>query len=272
MPETATISGEVTAERDVSRRLLIGGQLLEADRTFPSLNPATGEVITSVPDGNADDALEALRRAAAAQSDWAATSPRSRSEILYRAYELITARADEFATLMTTEMGKPYPEARGEVAYGAEFFRWFAEEAVRIGGDSTTTGDGSHRVVVTRQPVGPCILITPWNFPLAMATRKIAPALAAGCTVVIRPASATPLTTLLFAKTLVDAGLPAGVVNVITGRDHAVTDAILEDPRLRKLSFTGSTGVGANLLGKAAKHVLRTSMELGGNAPFFYRF
>lgn len=169
---------------------------------------------------------------------------------------------------MTLEMGKPLAESYGEVTYGSEFLRWFSEEAVRIRGDYGLLPEGNIRQLVTKRPVGPCLFITPWNFPLAMGTRKIAPALAAGCTVVIRPASATPLTTLLLAKTFLEAGLPAGVLNVITGLDHAVTDAILEDPRLRKLSFTGSTGVGANLLGKAAKHVLRTSMELGGNAPF----
>ena len=238
-------------------------------RRFDVENPATGEVITSVPDGNADDALDALGRAADAQSDWAATSPRSRSEILYRAYELITARADEFATLMTTEMGKPYPEARGEVAYGAEFFRWFAEEAVRIGGDHLLTPDGSNRVVVRHRPVGPCILITPWNFPLAMGTRKIGPAIAASCTMVFKPAELTPLTSLLLADVLREAGLPDGVLNVVTTSDPGdVVGAWMSSGLARKVSFTGSTAVGKLLLRQAADTVMRTSMELGGNAPF----
>ncbi|OBA67300.1 NAD-dependent succinate-semialdehyde dehydrogenase [Gordonia sp. 852002-10350_SCH5691597] len=238
-------------------------------RRFDVENPATGEVITSVPDGNADDALDALGRAADAQSDWAATSPRSRSEILYRAYELITARADEFATLMTTEMGKPYPEARGEVAYGAEFFRWFAEEAVRIGGDHLLTPDGSNRVVVRHRPVGPCILITPWNFPLAMGTRKIGPAIAASCTMVFKPAELTPLTSLLLADVLREAGLPDGVLNVVTTSDPGeVAGAWMSSGLARKVSFTGSTAVGKLLLRQAADTVMRTSMELGGNAPF----
>lgn len=169
---------------------------------------------------------------------------------------------------MTLEMGKPLAEARGEVTYGAEFLRWFAEEAPRVQGSYQTSPEGSQRQLVTRRPVGPCLFVTPWNFPLAMATRKIAPALAAGCTVVLRPASLTPLTSLLFAKVLTDAGIPAGVVNVITAEQHDATDAIIDDPRLRKLSFTGSTPVGVQLLGQAARNVLRTSMELGGNAPF----
>lgn len=238
-------------------------------RRFDVENPATGEVITSVPDGNADDALDALGRAADAQSDWAATSPRSRSEILYRAYELITARTDEFATLMTTEMGKPYPEARGEVAYGAEFFRWFAEEAVRIGGDHFLTPDGNNRVVVRHRPVGPCILITPWNFPLAMGTRKIGPAIAAGCTMVLKPAELTPLTSLLLADVLREAGLPDGVLNVVTTSDPGdVVGAWMSSGLARKVSFTGSTAVGKLLLRQAADTVMRSSMELGGNAPF----
>ena len=240
----------------------------EASRTFDVIDPATEKPLVAVADASVDQGTDALDAAVRAQRSWANTAPRERGEILRKAFELVTERKDDFAKLITLEMGKPLAESYGEVTYGSEFLRWFSEEAVRIRGDYGLLPEGKIRQLVTKRPVGPCLFITPWNFPLAMATRKIAPALAAGCTVVIRPASATPLTTLLFAKTLVDAGLPAGVVNVITGRDHAVTDAILEDPRLRKLSFTGSTGVGANLLGKAAKHVLRTSMELGGNAPF----
>ncbi|WP_439030047.1 NAD-dependent succinate-semialdehyde dehydrogenase [Gordonia terrae] len=236
---------------------------------FDVVNPATGELLAQVGDAGAADARRALATAAAHQSGWAATSPRSRSEILYRAHQLIMSRADEIASVMTAEMGKPLAEAKGEVAYGAEFFRWFAEEAVRIGGDSTTTGDGGHRVVVSRQPVGPCILITPWNFPLAMATRKIGPAVAAGCTMVLKPAELTPLTTLLLTDILVEAGLPGGVLNVVTTSDPAtVVTEWMESGLARKVSFTGSTAVGKTLLRQAAGTVMRTSMELGGNAPF----
>ncbi|WP_238418719.1 NAD-dependent succinate-semialdehyde dehydrogenase [Gordonia sp. 'Campus'] len=236
---------------------------------FDVVNPATGELLAQVADADAADARRAIESAAAHQSGWAATSPRSRSEILYRAHQLIMSRVDEIASVMTAEMGKPLVEAKGEVAYGAEFFRWFAEEAVRIGGDSTTTGDGGHRIVVSRQPVGPCILITPWNFPLAMATRKIGPAVAAGCTMVLKPAELTPLTTLLLADILVEAGLPAGVLNVVTTSDPAtVVTEWMESGLARKVSFTGSTAVGKTLLRQAAGTVMRTSMELGGNAPF----
>ena len=255
---------------DLPSQLLIDGEWVdaEASRTFDVLDPSTEKSLVAIADASVNQGTDALDAAVRAQESWADTSPRERSEILRKAFELVTERKDDFAKLMTLEMGKPLAESYGEVTYGGEFLRWFSEEAVRIRGDYGLLPEGKIRQLVTKRPVGPCLFITPWNFPLAMATRKIAPALAAGCTVVIRPASATPLTTLLFAKTLVDAGLPAGVVNVITGRDHAVTDAVLEDLRLRKLSFTGSTGVGVNLLEKAAKHVLRTSMELGGNAPF----
>ncbi|MGK2309868.1 NAD-dependent succinate-semialdehyde dehydrogenase [Cutibacterium sp. V947] len=255
---------------DLPTQLLIDGEWVdaEASRTFDVLDPSTEKPLVAIADATLDQGTDALDAAVRAQGSWADTAPRERGEILRKAFELVTERKDDFAKLITLEMGKPLAESYGEVTYGGEFLRWFSEEAVRIRGDYGLLPEGKVRQLVTKRPVGPCLFITPWNFPLAMATRKIAPALAAGCTVVIRPASATPLTTLLFAKTLVNAGLPAGVVNVITGRDHAVTDAILEDPRLRKLSFTGSTGVGTNLLEKAAKHVLRTSMELGGNAPF----
>ncbi|MDO4412606.1 NAD-dependent succinate-semialdehyde dehydrogenase [Cutibacterium sp.] len=255
---------------DLPSQLLMDGAWVdaEASRTFDVFDPSTEKPLVAIADASVDQGTDALDAAVRAQESWADTAPRERGEILRRAFELVTERKDDFAKLMTLEMGKPLAESYGEVTYGAEFLRWFSEEAVRIRGDYGLLPEGKVRQLVTKRPVGPCLFITPWNFPLAMATRKIAPALAAGCTVVIRPASATPLTTLLFAKVLVDSGLPAGVVNVITGRDHAVTAAILEDPRLRKLSFTGSTGVGVNLLGKAATHVLRTSMELGGNAPF----
>ncbi len=232
-------------------------------------DPATGEVIKHIANADAADGLRALDAAVAAQDAWAATAPRARGEILRRAFDLLQERKDDFALLMTLEMGKPLAEAHGEVSYGGEFLRWFSEEAPRISGRYGSNPEGTGTMVVTQRPVGPCFLITPWNFPLAMATRKIAPALAAGCTVVIKPATLTPLTTLLFAQLLEDAGVPAGVVNVITtSTSGAVSSPIIADPRLRKLSFTGSTPVGRALIREAAQGVLRTSMELGGNAPF----
>lgn len=268
---TTTESRTVPALRGIHTDLLIDGhwQPAASGRRFDVENPATGEILASVADAGADDALAAVRVAADTQARWAATSPRARSEILYRAYQLIIDRTDEFAAVMTAEMGKPLAEARGEVAYGAEFFRWFAEEAVRIGGDATTTGDGGNRIVVTRRPVGPCVLITPWNFPLAMGTRKIGPAVAAGCTMVFKPAELTPLTSLLLADVLREAGLPDGVLNVVTTSDPgAVVGAWMASGLARKVSFTGSTEVGKLLIAQAAEHVMRTSMELGGNAPF----
>ncbi|GAA3702278.1 NAD-dependent succinate-semialdehyde dehydrogenase [Gordonia hankookensis] len=270
---TATISPTAAAQA-ISRihtDLFIDGRWSPAasGATFTVENPATGEALAEVADGSADDARRALQTAADHQAAWAATSPRSRSEILYRAYQLIIDRADEIASVMTAEMGKPFAEARGEVAYGAEFFRWFAEEAVRIGGDHTITGDGANRVVVSKQPVGPCVLVTPWNFPLAMGTRKIGPAVAAGCTMVFKPAELTPLTALLLTEILAEAGLPDGVLNVVTTSDpSAVVGEWMTSGKARKVSFTGSTEVGKILLGQAAGTVMRTSMELGGNAPF----
>lgn len=255
----------------IPTELYIGGQWRPArsGKRFGVDDPATGGELTTVADADERDAMDALDAAVAAQAEWAATAPRQRGEILRRAFDLLTTRADDFALLMTLEMGKSLGEARGEVAYGAEFLRWFSEEAVRIHGRYTTAPDGNSRLLVLRKPVGPSLLITPWNFPLAMATRKIAPALAAGCTVVVKPAALTPLTTLAFAQVLAEAGLPDGVVNVITTRSSAATTAgLIADPRLRKLSFTGSTEVGRQLLKAAAENVLRTSMELGGNAPF----
>ncbi|MHB1063971.1 MAG: NAD-dependent succinate-semialdehyde dehydrogenase [Georgenia sp.] len=236
---------------------------------FDVENPATGEVLATVADAGPADALAALDAADRARGAWARTSPRERGEILRRAFEAITARAEEFALLMTLEMGKPLAESRGEVAYGAEFFRWFAEEAVRVAGSYGAATDGTSRVLVTKRPVGPAVLITPWNFPLAMATRKIGPALAAGCTVVLKPAHLTPLTALALTEVLDAAGVPPGVVNVLpTSTSGATTGPLLSDPRTRKLSFTGSTEVGRTLLRAASQQVLRTSMELGGNAPF----
>jgi len=252
------------------RGLFIGGEWVDGSRgTFPVHDPATGDVLVEIADASPEDGIRALDAAVAAQDDWAATPPRTRSDILRRAFDLLMERADEFALLMTLEMGKPLAEARGEVTYGGEFLRWFSEEAVRIAGRYGQNPEGTGRMVISQRPVGPCFFITPWNFPLAMATRKIAPALAAGCTVVVKPAELTPLTTLAFVQLLVEAGLPAGVVNVVTTTTSgAVSGPIIADPRLRKLSFTGSTPVGKKLIAQAAEGVLRVSMELGGNAPF----
>ena len=255
----------------VPTQLFIGGEWVDSTsgRAIHVQDPATGSVIATIADASVEDGARAMDAAAAAQDSWATTPPRVRGEILRRAFDLLQDRADEFALLMTLEMGKPLAEARGEVAYGGEFLRWFSEEAVRITGRYNTTPEGNGRMIVTHLPVGPSFLITPWNFPLAMATRKIAPAIAAGCTSVIKPAELTPLTTLYFARLLEDAGLPKGVVNVITtSTSRDVSGPIIADPRLRKLSFTGSTGVGQQLMKQASENVLRTSMELGGNAPF----
>jgi succinate-semialdehyde dehydrogenase / glutarate-semialdehyde dehydrogenase len=262
---------ETALLRLVPGELYIDGQWLPATdgATFAVHDPATGLVVKTIADAGVADGRAALDAAVAAQESWAATPPRVRGEVLRRAFDLMQERKQEFALLMTVEMGKPLAEAAGEVGYGGEFLRWFSEEAVRITGRYGTNPEGTGRMLVSQHPVGPCFLITPWNFPLAMATRKIAPALAAGCTVVVKPASLTPLTTLYFAKLLADVGLPAGVLNVITTtRSGEVSDPIIADPRLRKLSFTGSTGVGRKLIAQAGQGVLRTSMELGGNAPF----
>jgi succinate-semialdehyde dehydrogenase / glutarate-semialdehyde dehydrogenase len=251
--------------------LFIGGQWREASSgaRFVVEDPATGKVLAEVADATPEDGMAALDAAAAAQESWARTAPRVRGELLRAGFEAVTARAEEFAQVMTLEMGKPLAESRGEVTYGAEFLRWFSEEAVRIYGRYSTAPDGVNRLLVSKRPVGPSLLITPWNFPLAMATRKVAPAMAAGCTVVIKPAALTPLTTLLFAKVMEEVGVPAGVINVIpTTHSGATTGPLFADSRLRKVSFTGSTEVGKVLLKQAADGVLRTSMELGGNAPF----
>ena len=232
-------------------------------------DPSTGKVIDSVADGSVEDGLAAVDAAAAAAADWAATPSRKRAEILRKAFELMTARAEEFAQLISLENGKALPDARGEVGYAAEFFRWFSEEAVRVLGDITLAPSGANRIMVQYQPIGIAVLITPWNFPAAMATRKIAPAIAAGCTVVLKPAAETPLTAYAMAALLEEAGVPKGVVNVVTTSTPGPTiDAMLHDPRVRKLSFTGSTNVGRILLKGAADQVINSSMELGGNAPF----
>ncbi|GAA4480472.1 NAD-dependent succinate-semialdehyde dehydrogenase [Rhodococcus olei] len=238
-------------------------------RTFAVRNPATGEVLAEVADASADDALRALDSAHRVQREWAATAPRQRAEILRAAWQLVTDRAEDFALLMTLEMGKAVAESRSEVAYGAEFLRWFSEEAPRIQGRYTTAPSGNGRILVTKAPVGPCLAITPWNFPLAMGTRKIGPALAAGCTMIVKPAEDTPLTMLLLAQVFADAGLPEGVLSVLPTADAGgVSGPLLADPRLRKVTFTGSTRVGKLLIEQSAGQVLRTSMELGGNAPF----
>ncbi|MER5955532.1 NAD-dependent succinate-semialdehyde dehydrogenase [Streptomyces sp. NPDC001893] len=255
---------------DVPKQLLIGGRLQDAagGRTFSVDNPATGESLCEVADAGPGDGRRAAEAAAAAQESWAATAPRARSEILRRAYEIIIARTDDLALLMTLEMGKPLAEARGEVAYAAEFFRWFSEEAVRIEGGFAPSPDGRSRHLIMRRPVGPCLLVTPWNFPLAMGTRKIGPAVAAGCTMVLKPAPQTPLCTLALAGILTEAGLPDGVLNVVTTTDAgALVEPLLRGGIVRKLSFTGSTQVGRILLSQCADTVVRTSMELGGNAP-----
>jgi succinate-semialdehyde dehydrogenase/glutarate-semialdehyde dehydrogenase len=237
--------------------------------SFAVLDPSTGAQITAVPRAGADDVTAAVSAAADALPGWVATPPRERSEVLRRTFEAMIARREELAFLMSLEMGKSIADARGEVAYAAEFFRWFAEEAVRIGGELRTAPSGANRILTFRKPVGVALLLTPWNFPAAMATRKIAPALAAGCTVVLKPADDTPLTALLLASMLSDAGAPAGVVNVLTTDDPAALVATaLADERVRKLSFTGSTGVGRQLLRQAADRVVNCSMELGGNDPF----
>ena len=251
--------------------LYIDGRWRESSsgRTFAVTDPSTGETLARVADASPEDGDAALAAAHAVQHEWAKTPSRARAEILRRAFDLVTARAEDFALTMTLEMGKPLAESRGEVAYGAEFLRWFSEEAPRIAGRYSTAPDGKNRLMVVKRPVGPCLFITPWNFPLAMATRKIAPAIAAGCTMVLKPAGLTPLTALLLTQTFEEAGLPAGVLNVIpTTTAGAVTGPLIRDPRLRKLSFTGSTEVGRRLIADSAEQVLRVSMELGGNAPF----
>ncbi|WP_281640467.1 NAD-dependent succinate-semialdehyde dehydrogenase [Aurantimicrobium minutum] len=255
----------------VPTQLYINGQWVDAEggKTVAVHDPATGAVLKNIADASPADGMKALDAAVAAQDAWAATPPRVRSDILRKAFDRVQELKNEFALLMTLEMGKPLAEAIGEVNYGSEFLRWFSEEAVRITGRYGTNPEGTGRTIVTHMPVGPSYLITPWNFPLAMATRKIAPALAAGCTVVVKPATLTPLTTLYFVKILEEVGVPAGVVNVFTtSTTAAVSDPIVTDKRLRKLSFTGSTGVGQSLMKLATENMLRTSMELGGNAPF----
>jgi len=256
---------------DVPTRLLIGGEWTggRGGGTLPVIDPATEDALTEVAEGTVDDALDAVGAAQDALAGWAATPPRQRAECLRRTFELMTKHAESLARLMVAENGKALRDARAEAAYSAEFFRWYAEEAVRMEGVLMTAPSGANKILVMRQPVGVSVLVTPWNFPAAMATRKIGPALAAGCTVVLKPASETPLTALAIASLLAEAGVPDGVVNVLPSRKSgAVVSAMLNDPRVRKLSFTGSTEVGRILLREAADTVVNTSMELGGNAPF----
>jgi succinate-semialdehyde dehydrogenase/glutarate-semialdehyde dehydrogenase len=273
MPGTETLNdrAERGALERAPRALYVGGEWRPASGggTLGVEDPATGEVFAEVPDATPEDALAALAAADAARADWQASAPRARGEILRRAYELLEEAGEELALLMTLEMGKPVAESRAEIAYAAEFLRWFSEEAVRIHGRYMVNTTGSGRILTMRQPIGTCVFVTPWNFPTAMGTRKIAPAIAAGCTMVVKPAQQTPLSMLALARILERAGLPGGVLNVITAhRSGAVIEPLLKDPRTRKLSFTGSTEVGRALIGQSAEQILRVSMELGGNAPF----
>ena len=256
--------------KDVPTGLLLGGEFRPASNgeTFDVVNPATDKPLVQVASATEEDARQALDDAVAAQKEWKVTPPRKRSEILYRAFELIRRDADKLAQLQSLEMGRALPDSKAEVGYGGEFFRWFAEEAVRISGDYRISPSGTSRVAVIKQPVGPALAITPWNFPLAMGTRKIAPALAAGCPVIIKPASKTPLTMLYLGKLLIEAGVPAGVISVLPTGHSANVSALLSDDRLRKFTFTGSTEVGQMLAAKAAETSMKVSLELGGNAPF----
>ncbi|MBZ5735458.1 NAD-dependent succinate-semialdehyde dehydrogenase [Nocardioides sp. TRM66260-LWL] len=256
---------------DDHRGLLIGGAWRPASggEVFEVLDPADGSVLTTVADASVEDAVTALDAAVAAQAAWARTAPRERGEILRGAFETIAARADEIALLMSLEMGKTVAESKGEVSYGNEFFRWFSEEAVRIAGRWMQAPAGGSRLLTMKKPVGPCLFVTPWNFPLAMATRKIGPAIAAGCTMVVKPAAQTPLTMLAVAGILADAGLPDGVLNIVPStRAAEISERLQADDRLRKVSFTGSTGIGRVLVRQSAEQLQRVSMELGGNAPF----
>lgn len=250
--------------------LLIGGTWVTGDNgSFPVHNPSCGQILAHVADASVEQGIEALDAACDARTSWAATSACERADILNRAYTLMTQRTEVIARLMTLEMGKPLDQSRGEVAYAANYLRWYAEEAARNFGRTAVAPESGLQITTVRRPVGPCLLITPWNFPLAMAARKVAPALAAGCTAVLKPASLTPLSSLYFASLMREAGLPDGVLNVVTtSRTGEVVSALMADERLRKVSFTGSTAVGRTLLAQASQNVLRTSMELGGNAPF----
>jgi succinate-semialdehyde dehydrogenase / glutarate-semialdehyde dehydrogenase len=268
---TTLPSAEASVVDKVPKDLFIGGTWRAATGggTLDVIDPSTGEALCAVADATPEDAMEALAAAHDAFAEWKGAAPRERSDILRVAYDTVMERIEDLALLMTLEMGKTLAESQGEITYAANFLRWYAEEAVRIDGRFSRNEGGAGRVLTLRQPVGPCLFITPWNFPMAMGTRKIAPAVAAGCTVVVKPAKQTPLSMFALAQILEEAGLPAGVLNVITAESSGkVMQPLIEDPRARKLSFTGSTPVGQKLIEQSAKQVLRVSMELGGNAPF----
>ncbi len=267
----STQTSERTVIDNVKKQLFIGGEWRDAKEggTLAVEDPATGESLCEVADAQPEDSLAALDAAVEVQADWAKHPPRQRGEILRSAFEIITERKDELALLMTLEMGKTIADSQAEITYASEFFRWYSEQAVRINGTYSISPDGNQRILTMKQPVGPCLMITPWNFPMAMGTRKIGPAVAAGCTMVMKPAKATPLSMLALAEILEEAGLPAGVLNVVTASSSSdVIPPIISDPRLRKLTFTGSTPVGRQLMEQASENLLRVSMELGGNAPF----
>jgi succinate-semialdehyde dehydrogenase/glutarate-semialdehyde dehydrogenase len=271
MTTTTLTDREQAVVEAVPKGLLIGGRWRESSSgaALTVEDPSTGQPLCEVADGSVDDGLAALAAAAQAQTSWGSHPPRERGEILRRAYEELVRRADELALLMTLEMGKAVAESRAEILYAADFLRWFAEEAVRIDGRWTVAPTGKGRILVMHQPVGPSVMVTPWNFPMAMGTRKVGPAIAAGCTMVVKPARQTPLSMLALARILEEAGLPEGVLNVVTTSSSGkVVAPLLSDPRTRKLSFTGSTEVGRELAAQGAGNLLRVSMELGGNAPF----
>jgi succinate-semialdehyde dehydrogenase/glutarate-semialdehyde dehydrogenase len=265
------VTSEQQVIENVPKQLYVGGEWRDASggETLAVEDPATTDTLCEVADATVEDAQAALGAAADRQAEWADMAPRERGEILRRAYEALTDQADDLALLMTLEMGKPVSESKSEISYASEFLRWYAEEAVRVAGRYQVNQTGQGRVLTMQQPVGPCLFVTPWNFPMAMGTRKVAPAIAAGCTMVIKPAKQTPLSMLALAKVLEEAGLPGGVLNVITASSSgSVMEPLIRDPRARKLSFTGSTEVGRKLMEQASEQLLRLSMELGGNAPF----
>jgi succinate-semialdehyde dehydrogenase/glutarate-semialdehyde dehydrogenase len=267
----AATADETRVVQGIRTQLYIGGQWRDAEggATLPVEDPSTGEVIAEVADASPADADAALQAAHDMFRTWRNVAPRERGDILRRAYDLMMERQDELALLMTLEMGKPVAESAAEITYAANFFRWYSEEAVRINGRFTINETGKGRVLTLKQPIGPCVFITPWNFPMAMGTRKVGPALAAGCTCVVKPAKQTPLSMLAMAQLLEEAGLPGGVLNVITAsKSGAIMEPLIKDPRTRKLSFTGSTPVGKELIKQSAEQILKVSMELGGNAPF----
>jgi succinate-semialdehyde dehydrogenase / glutarate-semialdehyde dehydrogenase len=268
---TTLPAAEASVVASVPHELFIAGEwrAASAGGTLPVEDPSTGETLCEVADATGEDADAALGAAHDTFATWRDVAPRERGDVLRRAYDAMMGRIDELALLMTLEMGKTVAESKAEIVYAANFFRWYSEEAVRINGRFTVNEAGSGRVLTMKQPIGPCVFITPWNFPMAMGTRKVGPAIAAGCTMVVKPAKQTPLSMLAMAKILEEAGLPGGVLNVITAKSSGETMApLIADPRTRKLSFTGSTEVGRKLIAQSAEQVLKVSMELGGNAPF----